>query len=302
MTQPTTTWTIGQLLQWTQNYLRDHGVENPRLDAEVLLAKARGCQRIELYTSFGEEASAEVRQAFRELVKRRAAGEPVAYLVGQREFFSLPFRVTPEVLIPRPETEFVLMALLDLAKAAAGRGLTSPRIADIGTGSGVLAVCAAKHLPRAQVTAVDLSAEALRVARSNAAHLGMADRITFLQGDLFAPVPASQQFDFVVSNPPYVRSDEFPSLPREVRDHEPRQALEAGPTGTEVIARLVPQAAQRLVGGGYLLLEIGPGIAENALRLLADEPRLEPQPIGKDLAGLPRVLTARRREEASPAP
>ncbi len=157
-------WTIGRLLQWTASYLRDHGAEQPRLDAEVLLAHVRGCQRIELYTAFDQLADDGVRAEFRRLVKQRAEGTPVAYLVGHREFYSLRFRVTPDVLIPRPETEFVLVTLLDLVKEA--RHTDQPlQLADVGTGCGNLAIAAAIQLPQAQVTAIDISPRGARSRR-----------------------------------------------------------------------------------------------------------------------------------------
>ena len=322
-------WTVGRLLQWTTDYLKAHGSESPRLDAEVLLAQSLGCQRIELYTTFDETPSEESRAAFRELVRRRAEGTPVAYLVGRREFYSLSFRVTPDVLIPRPETELLVVSLLDLAKSysplssgetpktcsplpsgetpttcsplllgegpgvrAAGRELT---IADIGTGSGAIAVCLAKHLPTCRVTAIDLSSAALAVAQENAKHHGVSERIEFVESDLFAAVPPDRRFDFIVSNPPYVKAAELDGLAPDVRKYEPRMALLAGPRGTEVIERLIPQAADRLQPGGHLLMEISPTIAAAVQALLESDARFELGPTIKDLARLPRVAQARRR-------
>ncbi|MGA2033103.1 MAG: peptide chain release factor N(5)-glutamine methyltransferase [Thermoguttaceae bacterium] len=291
---PSEPWTVGRLLQWTTDYLKAHGSQSPRLDAEVLLAEALGCQRIELYTEFETVPEEKRRTAFRELVRRRAEGTPVAYLVGRREFYSLSFRVGPEVLIPRPETELLVVALLDQAKS---RGSGAPlAIADVGTGSGIIAICAAKLLPAARVTAIDASDAALALAVTNAAQHQVADRIEFLSSDLFSAVPAERRFDFIVSNPPYVAETEVAHLPRDVRDFEPRQALVAGPRGTEVIERLLPQAVQRLRPGGHLLMEIGPAIHEAVRALLAAEPQLEPGPVIKDLARLPRVVQARKRE------
>ncbi len=288
-------WTIGRLLAWTTDYLKRQGAESPRLDAEILLAAARGCQRIELYTSFDERADEAVRQKFREWVRRRAEGMPVAYLVGHKEFYSLSFRVTPDVLIPRPETELLVVRLFDLAKQ---RGAEAHRlsIADVGTGSGIMAVAAAKHLPTAKVAAIDLSANALAVAHENAAVHGVADRIEWFQSDLFSAVPADRQFDFIASNPPYVSSAEFAKLPATVKSFEPQEALEAGPRGTEVIERLVPEAAERLTAGGWLLIEISPMIEAAAREILEHEPTLDPGPTIKDLAGLPRVIQARKQK------
>jgi release factor glutamine methyltransferase len=288
-------WTVGRLLAWTTEYLQRHGSDSPRLDAEVLLAEARGCTRIELYTAFDEVVGDGPRGVFRDLVRRRAEGTPVAYLVGRREFYSLSFRVTEDVLIPRPETELLVVALLDLARERSPEG-AAPEIADVGTGSGVIAVCAAKHLPRARVTAIDLSPAALEVAGANARDHGVADRIELVESNLFDAVPAERRFDFVVSNPPYVRAEEFDALARDVKGHEPRAALVAGPRGTEVIERLAAQAAERLRPGGCLLVEIGPAIHEAARAIVEAGPAFEIGPTIKDQARLPRVIQARRRE------
>ena len=311
-------WTVGRLLQWTADYLKGHGSESPRLDAEVLLAEALGCQRIELYTTFEDVPSDQRRTAFRELVRRRAEGTPVAYLVGRREFYSLSFRVTPDVLIPRPETELLVVAVLDLAKAKGdgGRGtgdggsgftvqgaeisspqslISNPSIADVGTGSGIIAVCLAKHLPTSRVTAIDVSPAALAVACDNAKQHGVADRIEFVESDLLAAVPSDRQFDFVLSNPPYVTAAEFEKLAADVKKFEPRAALVAGAKGTEVIERLIPQAAQRLRPGGHLLLEISPMIHDAVRKLLEADGRFELGATIKDLARLPRVVQAKKR-------
>ncbi len=219
-------WTIGRLLDWTARYLVDKGSEFPRLDAEVLLAFALDCRRIELYTRYEEIASEESRKRFRELVRQRVEGCPVAYLVGRKEFYSLQLSVSPAVLIPRPESEFVVLECLRLAKA-----MTQPRMLDIGTGSGNLAIAVAHQHKGAQVTAVDLSREALVVAADNAARHGVADRIRFLQGDLFTPLSPGETFDFILSNPPYIAEEEFDQLPPGVRSFEPHLALDGGDGG-----------------------------------------------------------------------
>src|SRR4051794_20854778 len=215
MTTSDEPWTIGRLLTWTVEYLGKHGAENPRLDAEVLLAEARGCKRIELYTAYGEPASDEVRTAFRELVRRRAEGTPVAYLVGRREFYSLDFEVNSDVLIPRPETELLVVALLDQVKKGAASE-TIIEIADVGTGSGILAVCAAKYVQNSHVMAIDISPAALVVARRNAERHGVADRIKFMEGDILSTEPPEPRFDYIVSNPPYVSTAEMEKLDRGV--------------------------------------------------------------------------------------
>ncbi len=304
MTTPDEPWTIGRLLVWTIDYLKKHGAENPRLDAEVLLAKSRSCKRIDLYAAYGEEASEALRTTFRDLVSRRAKGTPVAYLVGHKEFYSLDFEVTPDVLIPRPETESLVVALLDHAKEKGDKSNILPReenglipflIADVGTGSGILAVCAAKYLTQARVTAIDVSPAALRVARRNAERHNVADRIAFLESNLFATVPADARFDFIVSNPPYVSTAEMAELPPDVRDYEPHVALEAGAQGTAVIEPLIAQSAERLKPGGMLLIEISPMIAAAVEQLVRDSNTYELGATIRDPAGHPRVIQATRR-------
>jgi release factor glutamine methyltransferase len=326
------TWTVLRLLTWTTEYLKSHSSESPRLDAEVLLAHARNCERIMLYAAFDDVVPDDVRAKFRDLVKRRAEGTPVAYLVGRREFYSLSFRVTPDVLIPRPETEFVVVAALDalgggssklghprsgsiqgsrLEAEGSGFEVQGPgeeeiqnpkskiqnpsQVCDVGTGSGAIAVAIAKHAPDCRVTAIDTSSAALAVAKENAATHHVAERIEFVQGDLLAPIPAEPRFTVIASNPPYVSESEYAVLAPQVKDHEPQQALVAGPTGAEIIERLVPQAAERLLPGGWLILEISPMIASRVSELIAADARYEPATTVKDLAGLARVIKARRR-------
>jgi release factor glutamine methyltransferase len=311
-------WTVLRLLTWTTDYLKSHGSDSPRLDAEVLLAAARGCERIMLYAAFDEIVPDDVRAKFRDHVKRRAEGAPVAYLIGRREFYSLSFRVTPDVLIPRPETEFVVVAALDALKgsgfrvqgseqAVADRGqesenpkskIQNPKslVADVGTGSGAIAVSIAKHAPNCRVVAIDISPAALAIAKENAAAHRVADRIEFLEGDLLGPLPAESRFAVIASNPPYVSEAEYFALAPQIKDHEPRSALVAGPTGAEVIQRLIPQAADRLLPGGWLILEISPMIVTRVSDLLAADSRYEPATIAKDLAGQARVVKARKKD------
>ena len=288
-------WTVGRLLEWTTDFLKKSGAESPRLDAEVLLASARGCERIALYMAFTEEVSEEVRAKFRGLVKQRASGVPVAYLVGQREFYSLPLKVTPAVLIPRPETEFLVIAALDEIKSRYPSG-TSPQIVDVGTGSGAVALAIAKHAPHAKVTAIDISPEALAVAKENAESLGLAGQIRFVQGDLLASIPAKPELAIVVSNPPYIGEGEMAGLASQVKDQEPRLALVGGPQGNEIIARLIPQAAERLIPGGLLAMEFSPIIADSVVALLQNDGRFEQIQVTKDLAGLARIVSARKQQ------
>lgn len=282
-------WTVGRLLAWTTDWLAARGADSPRLDAEVLLAHVRGCPRIALYTAFDVPVSDADRARFRDLVKRRGTGEPVAYLVGSKEFFSLPFTVTKDVLVPRPETEGLVVRALDLCA-----GIAAPRILDVGTGSGAIVVTLARRLPGATCVATDISPAALDVARGNAARHGVAERITFACCDLVADPAAVGPFDLIVSNPPYIREDEFAALPADVRLHEPRTALVSGPTGVELVDRLVAAAPTALAAGGWLLVEIGPNVAAAAEAVVASAIDLVPGPTLRDLAGLPRVLQARR--------
>jgi release factor glutamine methyltransferase len=293
MTPPDEPWTIGRLLAWTTDYLGRHGSENPRLDAEVLLATACNCRRIDLYVAFEERPTEATRTAFRELVRRRAAGAPVAYLVGSKEFYSLEFEVTPDVLIPRPETELLVVALLDHVKSREPEGQRACiEIADVGTGSGILAVCAAKYVPHARVTAIDISPAALAVARRNAKRHEVADRITFVESNLFAAVPPEERFDYVVSNPPYVSAAEFADLPADVREYEPRVALVAGGEGLDIISPLIDQSAARLNPGCALLMEVSPMIAGRVESLIREHGDFEPFSTIRDLAGHARVVQA----------
>ena len=285
-------WTVLRLLRWTTEYLQKHGSESPRLDAEVLLASAKGCERIMLYAAFDEVVSDELRAKFRELVKRRAEGTPVAYLVGKKEFYSLALRVTPDVLIPRPETESVVVAVLDAVK---GSGLARSEVADVGTGSGAIAVAVAKHAPAARITAIDVSPAALEIARANAVLHGVGERIEFVPGDLLSSLPPQARFVVIASNPPYISESEFAALSPQVKDHEPRGALVSGPTGTEVIERLIPQAAERLLPGGWLIVELSPMIARRVVELIAADGHYEPSTLIKDLAGMARVVKACRK-------
>ncbi len=282
-------WTVRRVLDWTTAHLKQHGSETPRLDAEILLAHARTCRRIELYTRFDEPLTDAQRAVMRDLTKRRAKSEPVAYLVGHREFFSLDFRVTPDVLIPRPDTETLVVELLDAA-----RPLESPRVLDLGTGSGCIAIAAAVNHPSARVTATDLSETALAVARENAGKHAVSDRIRFLQGDLFAPLGGDEQFDVIASNAPYIADGERDTLQNDVRRYEPHTALFAGPIGTEVLFRIIDQAAARLVSNGALILEISPEQAAAVRARIESNGAYQDIHVTKDAAGLCRVVRARK--------
>jgi release factor glutamine methyltransferase len=287
--QPTV-WTLQALLTWTTDFLAKKGISSPRLEAQVLLAHVLGCPRIELVARSMEVAADEDRAAFRELIRRRVDGWPVAYLTGVKEFYLLKFEVSPAVLVPRPETETLVLEALRLLKP-----LTVPAVLDLGTGSGCIAVSLAHQKKDARVTAVDVSPDALEIARRNATTHGVIVRIDFRQGDLFGPVPEGSAFDLVVSNPPYVTPAELAGLAPDVRDHEPRLALDGGPDGLAFYRRIAAGVGAYLKPGGWVLVEIGATQAEAVRGLFAERPELDVGPTLKDAAGLPRVVGARRR-------
>ncbi len=286
---PPANWTVGGLLDWTAKFLAEKGVEFPRLDAEVLLSHVLQCKRIDLYGGrFGETASEETRNQYRTLIRRRLEGCPVAYLVGRKEFFSLALEVSPAVLIPRPDSETLVVAALEAAK-----NIPAPAILDVGTGSGNLAVALAKNLPAAGVMATDVSPAALEVARRNAEKHGVAERVRFLGGDLYDAVPAGETFDLLVSNPPYIPTLDIAGLAVGVRDYEPHAALDGGPDGFAVFERLVRQARTFLKPQGHLFIEIGSPQEARAREILAACPEYRLDATLYDHSGHPRVVRAR---------
>jgi release factor glutamine methyltransferase len=288
-TPPPTVWTIKALLAWTADYLASKGIESPRAEAQILLAHVLKCNKVDLLVRYEEQPSEAERARFRELIHRRVAGWPVAYLVGTRDFYLLSFEVSPAVLIPRPETETLVLEALAFLKP-----MKAPTILDIGTGSGCIAVSIAHQKMDARVTAVDVSPDALAVAKRNAAKHGVAERIEFLQGDLFASLSAGSTFDLIVSNPPYIAHGEFASLAPDVRDHEPRIALDGGSDGLAFYRRIASGVGPFLKPGGRLLMEIGYTQDEAVRTILAARPELELGPTLKDLAGHSRVVAAKR--------
>lgn len=231
----------------------------------------------------------------RELVQRRAKHEPVAYLVGHREFYSLDFEVTPDVLIPRPDTETLVLELLDLVRPVEpDSGSPASRILDVGTGSGCIAVTVAVNRPDALVTAVDVSPAAIEVARANAVRHNVSERVRFVESDLFAALDGEEPFDVIASNPPYVPSGEWETLPDDVRLHEPRLALESGADGLETIRRIINAAPPFLIPGGHLLLEVDIPQAEAVRDLLRAQPAFDDVRLINDLTARPRVAHARK--------
>jgi release factor glutamine methyltransferase len=288
--------------------LRSARVPSSTLAAELLLMHALGIDRTWLYTHSESPVDSANMEKYLALIARRAAGEPTQYLTGKQEFWGLEFEVTPAVLIPRPETEHILEVALERLglrgiKIDMKTGAASPtlRIADVGTGSGCLAVALARELPHAEVFATDISATALEVARRNAARHGVSERVHFLQANLLESLlssPATSHspltFDLIVSNPPYIARDAADSLAREVRDHEPHTALFGGPSGIEIYSNLIDQSRALLGSRGILVLEVGSGSADAVRRMFDSQREWANVSVTNDLAGIPRVVAAER--------
>lgn len=287
---PELVWTVSRLLEWTTSYLQQKKIESPLLETQVLLAFALHCKRIELYTRFDEEVDEEGRQRFRELIRQRVDGCPVAYLVGHKEFFSLEFEVTPAVLIPRDDSVCCVDDCLRLIKA-----IDKPKVLDIGTGSGCLAISIGWKKKEAEITAIDISPDALEVASRNAARHGISERITFLLGDLFEPLGKDQRFDLILSNPPYIPHDEIARLEPTVRNYEPHLALNGGPDGFAVMDRILSRADQYLKRGGFLVIEIDSTQEEQARQRFTPFPQFELAPTLRDGSNQPRCLRAQLR-------
>jgi len=280
--------------------LRAANTPSHTLAAELLLMHALGRDRAWLYTHSDDSLDRAAAEKYFALIARRAAGEPTQYLTGKQEFWGLEFEVTPAVLIPRPETEHVVEVALERLSARGIKidmrtGAPSPalRIADVGTGSGCLAVTLAHELPHAEIIATDISAAALEVARRNAARYGVADRIHFVQTNLLEGL-SPLLLDMIVSNPPYIARGDASALQREVREHEPEAALFGGPTGVEIYQRLIEQAGALLAPRGILVLELGHNLAGQVRKMFHVQPLWVNVSITNDLAGIPRVLAAER--------
>jgi len=250
-------WTIKRLLSWTVEYLTKHGVEEPRLSAEILLAHSLGKRRIDLYARFDNEPDQASRDRFKTMIQRAAAHEPIAYLVGRKEFFSLSLQVSPAVLIPRPETELLVECVLEHLTE---NGLKQPRLWDLGTGSGCLAIALLKQIPGATCLGTDVSSEALDVARRNAEEHGVGDRLELTRVNRFSlddPEPRRHFFDVVLSNPPYVPAEQWPTLDRCIREHEPRIAVTDEQDGLSFYRSIAAEGPSFLANGGVVAVEVG---------------------------------------------
>ncbi|MBN4058935.1 peptide chain release factor N(5)-glutamine methyltransferase [bacterium AH-315-J04] len=257
-------WTVSRLLTWTMEHLAQRDVDEPRLAAEVLLAHAMKCRRIDLYVKFETVPEKDEMDQFRGWVKRAAGHEPIAYLVGEKEFFSLAFHVSSDVLIPRPETESLVELVID---HCTNKAIESPKLLDVGTGSGCITVALLTQLPKALAVASDISPEALAIAQQNATRHKVDDRTTFVEADgldLPKSIVPDEGFDVIVSNPPYVSADDFQTLDSCVKDYEPRQALTDENDGLSYYTLLANDAPSMMAKGGWLVVEIGDGQREAA--------------------------------------
>lgn len=297
------TWTVLKIIQWTTEYLKGKGIENPRLDSEVLLSHLLKFDRVGLYLNYDRPLSKEELSSFREMLKRRGGREPLQYITGRQEFWSLDFKVTPDVLIPRPETEILVEEAI---KVVGGQwsvvSENRPLILDLCTGSGCIAISLANELKDAVVYAADASDAALKVARENAEINGVQDRVTFLKGDLYEAIENRPRttdhrpllFDLIVSNPPYIKTGDIPNIQPEVRDYEPRIAVDGGQEGLDFYKRIISGAPHYLLSGGWLMVEVGEGQATAVSEMMKDSGSFEPASTVKDLAGIERVVKGKK--------
>ena len=281
-------WTIGALLQWTQQFFAGKGIDSPRLDAEILLAHVLHKERIYLYAHYDEPMNPEELAAYRELVKKRANRFSVAHILGSQPFMGLDFKVSEDVLIPRPETEMLVETVV-----AAAEG-TAPAIVDIGTGSGAIILSLLHYLPKAQGTGVDISPKALAIAAENGKALGLDERVTWVESDLFTNVSPGP-YDWIVSNPPYLTQHDMEVLQPEVR-HDPALALYGGPDGLDIYRRLAKESPAFVKKGGHCIVEIGAGQTEDVIAIFTAGGAYAHEKTVKDYGGIERVLLFTRKE------
>jgi release factor glutamine methyltransferase len=288
------TWNVSELLKVTTDYLQRRKIDSPRLSAEILLAYQLRLERIQLYLNFEQPLKEEEVGGYRSLIKRRLNREPIQYITGVQEFWSLEFNVDPRVLVPRPETELLVERVAELHK---GKNLSDrPKILDLGTGCGAIAVALAKDNATAEIWASDVSQDALDVARQNAHKHGVEERVHFLLGDMFQPFREDGLlFEVIVSNPPYIPSGGFGSLAPEVKDHEPRLALDGGEDGMRYITKIVLEGADYLVGQGWILVEMAPDQTSKAVDLMERSGRYRALSRLKDYGRRYRMVVAQKR-------
>ena len=294
---PPETWTILKLLKWTTAYFKSHQIEHPRAASEILLAHALGMGRVDLYIQYDRPLEPQELEVFKGFIQRRIKREPVAYIVGEKGFWSLDLKVTPDVLIPRPETEtLVEAALLIMPPEPSSRPL---RVLDLGTGSGAVVIALAMERTGHRFYAVDCSQKALAVAQHNARRHGVEGHITFLQGNWFEALQEDGRrgFDLIVSNPPYVSNQDFEALPLEISQYEPPQALDGGADGLDAMGLIIEKAPAHMTPGGWLLLEIGQDQAASIKGLMATSGAYKDFSVIKDYSGFDRVVRARGKGE-----
>ena len=288
--------TILELLNWSTHCLRDHQIENPRLNAELLLARSLNLNRERLYSHLQDPSGEEETEKFEQLIWKRLSGEPLQYLLGYQEFWSIHFKVDPRVLIPRPETELLVEQSLSILTAAYLK--RTPYVLEIGTGSGAVAISLATEVRDVFVVATDVSGEALLLARENAKSAGVLHRIEFVNGDLFSPIrlmPEQEPFDLILSNPPYIDRSQIQNLAREIKDYEPPVALNGGEDGMAFYRSIVSQGPSYLRRGGWLLLEVGEGQGKRVSTMIDEEGSFSRSERIKDLSGIERVVKAQKK-------
>ena len=281
-------WTIMKILNWTKQYFEAKGVENPRLDAEVLLCAVLKCQRITLYVDFERPLSEEELATYREYVRRRGNFEPLAYILGERAFMRNTFKVNKATLVPRPETELLVESLVRIAPLLKREG--DVKILDIGTGSGAIIVSLLDYLPNAKGVGVDISVDALIVAKENSEKIGVTGRIGFVRSDVFSKLPLEKKFDIIVSNPPYIPAGDIAGLDKDVQQ-EPRGALDGGADGLDFYRRITAEAMGHMAEEGVLAFEIGIGQAAAVQQLCLDAGFVKTA-VRKDYAGIERMVFA----------
>ena len=281
-------WTIMKILNWTKQYFEAKGVENPRLDAEVLLCAVLKCQRITLYVDFERPLSEEELATYREYVRRRGNFEPLAYILGERAFMRNTFKVNKATLVPRPETELLVESLVRIAPMLKREG--DVKILDIGTGSGAIIVSLLDYLPNAKGVGVDISVDALIVAKENSEKIGVTGRIGFVRSDVFSKLPLEKKFDIIVSNPPYIPAGDIAGLDKDVQQ-EPRGALDGGADGLDFYRRITAEAMDHMAEEGVLAFEIGIGQAAAVQQLCLDAGFVKTA-VRKDYAGIERMVFA----------
>jgi release factor glutamine methyltransferase len=284
------TMTVQQALNWATDYLRDHGVENPRLNAELLLARAMSLNKEGLYLRLRDGLREEEGETIGDLVRRRANGEPLQYILGHQEFWSIDLKVDPRVLIPRPETEHLVEEALSILTNISSKKI--PSVLELGTGSGAIAISLAREVGNMFLVATDLSGDALTVALENAKRASVSDKIRFVKGDLLRPFRSGEIFDLILMNPPYIPDPDINGLAGEIKDHEPLSALKGGKDGLEFYQRLISQIPSYLKREGWILLEVGNHQASSVSRMIETEGCFRKPERVRDLAGIERVVKA----------